>query len=113
MYPLNVQVLQADALFASALQRSDELNVSRIRQAIAAAIGRYGAGGCAGRVAQEFGDHPESAATRMRWAQAAVAVLQDQLVPKTRWRDVGSCALGGSLAAGLSASSAMPAGGLH
>ena len=72
MYPHNAQVLQADALFASALQRSDELNLSQIWQAIGAAIGRYGAGGCAGRVAQEFGDHPESAAVRMRWAQATV-----------------------------------------
>jgi hypothetical protein len=113
MYPLNVQVLQADALFASALQRSDELNVSQIRQAIVAAIGRYGTGGCAGRVAQEFGDHPENAAVRMRWAQSEVAVLQGQLVPKMRWTDTGSCALGGSLAAGLPAPSAMPAAGLH
>jgi hypothetical protein len=108
-----MQVRQADALFASALQRSDELNVSQIRQAIATAIGRYGAGGCAGRVAQEFGDHPESAAVRMRWAQAAIAVMQGQLVPKTGWRDAGSCALGGSLAAGLPAPSAVPAAGLH
>ena len=40
---------------------------------------------CAGRVAQEFGDHPEAAAARMRWARAAVAVLDSQLVPAMRW----------------------------
>ena len=76
MYPLSVRDLQADALFASALQRSDELNPSQIRQAVAAALDAYGDLGCAGRVAQEFGDHPESAAVRMRWARAAVAVLE-------------------------------------
>jgi hypothetical protein len=62
---------EADALFVSALQRSDELSAAQIRQAIAAAVGAFGYSGCAGRVAQEFGDHPETAAARMRWARAA------------------------------------------
>ena len=77
MYPRSVHALQADALFASALQRSDELSVSQIRRAIAAALDGYGVAGCAGRVAQEFGDHPETAAVRMRWARTAVAALED------------------------------------
>jgi hypothetical protein len=75
MYPRSVHALQADALFASVLQRSDELSVRQIRQAIAAALDGYGAAGCAGRVAQEFGDHPETAASRMRWARATVTAL--------------------------------------
>ena len=78
MYPRSVHALQADALFASALQRSDELSVSQIRRAIATALDGYGAAGCAGRVAQEFGDHPETAAVRMRWARTAVAGLDAQ-----------------------------------
>jgi hypothetical protein len=61
---------EADALFVSALQGSDELSAGQIRQAIAAAVGAFGYSGCAGRVAQEFGDHPETAAARMRWARA-------------------------------------------
>jgi hypothetical protein len=77
MYLRSVHALQADALFASALQRSDELSVSQIRRAIAAALDGYGAAGCAGRVAQEFGDHPETAAVRMRWARTAVTALED------------------------------------
>ena len=85
MYPRSVHVLQADALFASALQRSDEPSVSQLRQAITAALDGYGVAGCAGRVAQEFGDHPETAAARMRWARAAVAVLDDQPVMGMRW----------------------------
>ena len=64
------------ASLASALQRSDELTVSQIRRAITAALDGYGVTGCAGRVAQEFGDHPETAAARMRWARTAVAALE-------------------------------------
>jgi len=104
MYPRSAHVLHADALFASALQRSDELSVSQIRQAIATAIDGYGAAGCAGRVAQEFGDHPETAAVRMRWARGAVAVLQGQLVPRMRWIAAAeNSALGRNPTAGLSA----------
>jgi hypothetical protein len=79
MYPCSVQVLHADALFASTLQRSDELNVSQIWRAITGAIDGHGAAGCAARVAQEFGDHPETAAVRMRWARAAVRLLTGEL----------------------------------
>jgi hypothetical protein len=60
----------ADALFVSTLQRSDEPSAAQIRHAIAGAIGALGYSGCAERVAQEFGDHPETAATRMRWARS-------------------------------------------
>jgi hypothetical protein len=58
---------------ASALQRADRPSAARIRQAIAAAIRDYGGLGCAARVAQAYGDHPETAATRMRWARVTVA----------------------------------------
>lgn len=85
MYPRSIRALQADALFASAQQRSDQLSVSQIRQAIAVALGAYGGAGCTGRVAQEFGDHPETAVDRMRWARASVAALDRQ--PALRaWR---------------------------
>jgi len=63
---------RADALFASALQRSDEPNAAQVRQAIAAAVRAFGARGCAARVAQAYGEHPETAVLRMRWARAAV-----------------------------------------
>ena len=36
-------------------------------------IAARGGSGCAARVAQAFGDHPEAAVTRMRWARATVA----------------------------------------
>jgi hypothetical protein len=67
---LNGSAFQADAIFASALQRSDKPSAGQVRQAVAAAIRSFGYSGCAERVAQEFGDHPETAMIRMRWARA-------------------------------------------
>ncbi len=63
----------ADALFASTLQRSDKPSPGQVRQAIAAAVAAYGGSGCTARVAQAFGEHPETAVTRMRWARAMAA----------------------------------------
>ena len=62
--------LWADALFVSVLQRSDKPDAGQVRQAVVAAVHAYGGRGCAQRVAQEFGDHPETAVARMRWARA-------------------------------------------
>jgi hypothetical protein len=104
MFPRDVTALRADALFASALQRSDELSPGQIRQAVAVALDAYGVAGCAGRVAQEFGDHPETAVARMCWARAAVAVLDGQLVPRIRrMAAADSSALGRNPVTGLSA----------
>jgi hypothetical protein len=38
-------------------------------RAINCTVRQFGIGGCAGRMAQEFGDHPEAAADRMRWVR--------------------------------------------
>jgi hypothetical protein len=69
MHHLSVDAIRADALFVSALQRGDHPSATEVRQAVAAAVGAFGQRGCAGRVAQEFGDHPETAVTRMHWAR--------------------------------------------
>ena len=68
-----LQIVQM-ALFASGLQSCDEPGAAQVRQAITAAIRAFGRSGCAGRVAQEFGDHPETAVLRMRWARAVADV---------------------------------------
>jgi len=73
--------VRADALFASALQRSDRPSSGQVRQAIASAVARYGDSGCAARVAQAFGEHPETAVTRMRWARTTVADAFDAARP--------------------------------
>jgi hypothetical protein len=69
-HDLGLRGLYADAVFVSGLRRCDEPGAAQVRQAIAAAIRAFGRSGCAGRVAQEFGDHPETAVIRMRWAHA-------------------------------------------
>jgi hypothetical protein len=66
-YP-RISVVLADALFVSGLQRCDEPSAGQVRQAVAATIEAFGCSGCAGWVAQEFGDHPETAVIRLRWA---------------------------------------------
>lgn len=70
---LSTTAVRAEALFLSALQRSEEPNPRQVRQAVAAAVRRFGGPGCAGLVAQEFGEHPETAAARMRWARQLIA----------------------------------------
>jgi hypothetical protein len=69
----SIAVVRTDALFVSAVQQSDEPRTIQVRQAVAAAVRRFGPQGCAERVAQEFGDHPEMAAARMRWARRQIA----------------------------------------
>jgi len=70
---LSISAARAGALFASPLQRSDEPSARQVRQAIATAIAAYGVRGCAARVAQAYGEHPETALIRMRWALTAAA----------------------------------------
>jgi hypothetical protein len=48
--------------------------------AISRAVQQFGLGGCAGRMAQEFGDHPDAAARRMRWVRQLIA--QEPAAPR-------------------------------
>jgi hypothetical protein len=82
MTGLTVDGARCEALFASGLQRSDAPAAEGVTEAISRTVRRLGnTGGCAGRMAQEFGDHPQAAAERMRWIR--------QLAARTttgRWR---------------------------
>ena len=78
---LGIGAVQADAVFVSGLQRCGEYSAGQVRQAAAAAIEAYGRSGCAGRVAQEFGDHPETAVIQMRWARAVAREALEEPVP--------------------------------
>ena len=73
MYQTSTSAVRAEALFASVLQRSDRPSPGQVRKAVAAAVRAYGARGCVELVAQEFGDHPETAVERMRWARAVAS----------------------------------------
>ncbi len=72
---LNIQTVRCEALFASTVQSSEYPSGRALQDAITATIRRLGSRGCAAQVAQEFGDHPETAVVRMRWARAQVARL--------------------------------------
>jgi|SRR5215831_5371048 len=73
IYRPSTSAVRAEALFASVLQRSDRPSSGQVRKAVAAAVRAYGGRGCVELVAQEFGDHPETAVERMRWARAVVS----------------------------------------
>jgi hypothetical protein len=62
-----------EALFASELQPSDTPTGEMIASAISSAITQFGSSGCTDKMAQEFGDHPDVAADRMRWARRVAA----------------------------------------
>jgi hypothetical protein len=95
---LHVSDARCEALFASWLQPSDAPTAEAVVEAISCTVRQLGICGCVGRMAQEFGDHPETAAERMRWVRQVVAAVpatpqprsprcvQARLVP-----DAGSC----------------------
>ena len=62
-----------EALFASALQRSAAPAAESVAAAISRAVRRFGTHGCVSRMAQEFGDHSQAAAERMRWVRQLAA----------------------------------------
>jgi hypothetical protein len=70
--PLSMDVVRAEAAFVSALQPSDAPDSEQVRRVVTATVRDLGVAGCAARVAQEFGDHPELAVARMRWARGIV-----------------------------------------
>jgi choline dehydrogenase-like flavoprotein len=63
--------VRTEALFVSDLQRSQLPTPELIRAAVTATVDRLGENGCAELVAQEFGEHPDCAPGRMRWARTA------------------------------------------
>ena len=67
-----IGAVRAEALFISMLQPSQHPGHPEVQQAVIAAIRQFGSRECAARVAEEFGEHPEIAAARMRWARGAV-----------------------------------------
>jgi hypothetical protein len=67
---------QCAALFASGLQRSDVLTSDAVADAVSRTVRQFGVRGCIGLMAQEFGDHPETAMDRMRWIRQLVSEIQ-------------------------------------
>jgi hypothetical protein len=72
MTRVNVTDARCEALFVSDLQRSDTADAAVLAETVTAAVRQFGVRGCASRMAQEFGEHPETAADRMRWVRELV-----------------------------------------
>ena len=70
---LDMNGARCQALFSSRLQPSDAPTTDMVATAISRTVQQFGIGGCAGRMAQEFGDHPDAAARRMRWVRQLIA----------------------------------------
>jgi hypothetical protein len=75
MARLNVNDARCEALFVSGLQRSDAPTREALAEVISRTVRQFGIAGCVSRMAQEFGDHPEAAAIRMRWIRQLVSEI--------------------------------------
>lgn len=64
-----------EVLFASTLQPSDTLTAETVADAIGSTVRRLSTNGCTSCVAEEFGNHPEEAAERMRWIRQLTSDL--------------------------------------
>ena len=75
---------RAEALFVSHLSTADHPTGGEVAAAIRAAVRTYGGTrGCAAEVAAAYGDHPELAAPRMRWARSVIEDLYQRRVRPT------------------------------
>lgn len=71
---LSVEIARREALFCADLSASGRPARHELDEAIRAAVRSHGGvRGCAADVAQQYGDHPDIAVPRMRWASSVVA----------------------------------------
>jgi len=73
--PGTFEAVRAEALFASALQPSGSPSPDQVRRAVTTTLRQLGSTGCAAQADGEFGDHPDTAVARMRWALATVRMV--------------------------------------
>lgn len=72
----DIDTVRAEALFASDVQPASAPDRAEAIAAIDRTMRRYGGEhGCVDRLAREYGEHPEAAAERMRWAIEVVHTL--------------------------------------
>ncbi len=73
-------IARAEALFTSPLATGSRPPRAVVDEEIRHAVrAHHGVRGCAADVAGEYGDHPEVAAPRMRWARHVVEELYEPL----------------------------------
>lgn len=76
-YPSEVLVnARAEALFTSLLATGTQPSRREVATAVANAVRvRRGVRGCAAQMAAAYGERPEAAARRMRWARRVILAL--------------------------------------
>jgi hypothetical protein len=62
-----------EALFASDLQSSEHPAPTQVRETIEHTLQTLGEQRCVEVMAQEYGDHPDTAPARMRWVRSVVS----------------------------------------
>jgi hypothetical protein len=71
-----MEVARAEALFASYLATSSHPDRAEVAAQVSAAVRTFGGvRGCAAEVAYAYGERPETAAARMRWARTVISSL--------------------------------------
>ncbi len=88
MTRLNVNDARCEALFASGLQPSDIPTAEALAEVISRTVRQFGIAGCLSRMAQEFGDHPETAASRMRWIRQLVSGTYARAASRPSWHGI-------------------------
>ncbi|WP_250029904.1 hypothetical protein [Paractinoplanes maris] len=73
----DLEIARAEALFCSDLQPSHTPSGDQVRDAVAYGLDWRGPQALAVRMAEEFGDHQEESARRMRWCRRAVRAAFD------------------------------------
>ena len=68
---------RAEALFLSDLQPSQHAPATLVRAVVDVKLGWMSPAECAAVVAQEYGEHPQATADRMRWAHGAVVAAYE------------------------------------
>ncbi len=92
--PGTFEAVRAEALFASGLQPSGSPSPDQVRRAVTTTLRRLGAAAARRGAAGEYGDHPDTAVARMRWALAMVRVvypppsMNPAPSPATRFREL-------------------------
>jgi hypothetical protein len=66
------EAIRIEALFASDLQSSQQPTAELVRATVRRTVDLLGEARCAEVVAEEFGEHPDCALGRMRWARNAI-----------------------------------------
>ena len=77
---------RAEALFTSDLSTGSHPTSAEVAAAIRRAVRIHGGTrGCATELASEYGDHPDTAVSRMRWALAVVRAVYTRHADGVRW----------------------------